>query len=241
MSIKMICRKIGERLRMRHIFLMIALAVGLTIQAQNDERSEVLIETTMGNIRVELYNETPQHRDHFKQLVKAGFYDGLLFHRVIYGFMIQTGDPSTRPAGQGGAVVQDADLQRLPAEIRYPQIIHQRGCLAAAREGDSTNPERKSSPSQFYIVYGRRFDDAMLDRMQASLDKNTGGAVQLTPEVRDIYKKVGGTPHLDGQYTVFGQVTEGLDIVKAIDWVETDEHDRPVQDVRIIKATVVKE
>ncbi len=81
----------------------------------------------------------------------------------------------------------------------------------------------------------------MLDRMQTSLDKNTGGAVQLTPEVRDIYKKVGGTPHLDGQYTVFGQVTEGLDIVKAIDWVETDEHDRPVQDVRIIKATVVKE
>lgn len=228
-------------MKIRLFLLMMAWVVGLTAQAQNDERSEVLIETTMGNIRVELYNETPQHRDHFLQLVKAGFYDGLLFHRVIYGFMIQTGDPSTRPPQEGGVAVPDVELQRIPAEICYPQLFHQRGCLAAAREGDSTNPERKSSASQFYIVYGKRFDDTMLDRVQTSIDRNTGGTVQLTPEVREAYKKVGGAPHLDGQYTVFGQVTEGLDIVKAIDWVETDEHDRPVQDVRIIKATVVKE
>ena len=132
------------------------------------------------------------------------------------------------------------ELKKIPAEIHFPQLFHKRGCLAAAREGDNVNPERMSSASQFYIVYGKRHDDAMLDRAQQQLDKNTHGSVTLTPEVREAYKRVGGTPHLDGQYTVFGEVVEGLDIVRNIDWVPTDDQDRPLDAVRIIRATVVK-
>ncbi|MBR5687320.1 MAG: peptidylprolyl isomerase [Prevotella sp.] len=222
---------------MRRIILLITLTWTLAATAQEQTRRQVLIETTMGDIRIELYDETPLHRDNFIRLAEAGFYDGLLFHRVIYGFMIQAGDPSTRHEGEKGPEVE---LNKIPAEIRYPQLFHKRGVLAAAREGDSVNPERKSSASQFYIVYGKRYDDAMLDRMKESLDRNTNGEVKLTPEVREAYKTYGGTPHLDGQYTVFGEVIEGLDIVKAIDWVDTDPSDRPLTDVRIIQARVVK-
>lgn len=222
---------------MRRILLILTMTLTLAATAQEQTRRQVLIETTMGNILIELYDETPAHRDNFIRLTEAGFYDGLLFHRVIYGFMIQTGDPSTRPDGDK---TPEVELHKLPAEFRYPQLFHKRGVLAAAREGDSVNPERMSSASQFYIVYGKRFDDPMLDRMQESLDRNTNGEIKLTPEVREAYKTFGGTPHLDGQYTVFGEVVEGLDIVKAIDWVDTDPSDRPLTDVRILHATVVK-
>ena len=193
----------------------------------------------MGNIRLALYNETPLHRDNFIKNVREGVYDGLLFHRVISSFMIQGGDTASRNAAPGQQLGDTEESYSIPAEIRYPQLFHKRGALAAAREGDNVNPERRSSATQFYIVYGRRFTDEMLDKVQKRLDGVKGG-VTLTPEVREVYRQKGGTPHLDGLYTVFGEVLEGMDVVREIQWVETDSNNRPVEDVRIIKATVVR-
>ena len=197
------------------------------------------METSMGNIRLALYNETPLHRDNFIKNVREGVYDGLLFHRVISSFMIQGGDTASRNAAPGQQLGDTEESYSIPAEIRYPQLFHKRGALAAAREGDNVNPERRSSATQFYIVYGRRFTDEMLDKVQERLDGVKGG-VTLTPEVREVYRQKGGTPHLDGLYTVFGEVLEGMDVVREIQWVETDSNNRPVEDVRIIKATVVR-
>lgn len=213
-----------------------------TMQAQTADtlRHEILLETDMGNIRIALYNETPLHRDNFIKLVKQGFYDGLLFHRVMQRFMVQTGDSASRHAQPGQILGMTAKGEKIPAEIRYPRLFHKRGAVAAAREGDNTNPERASSATQFYIVYGRRFNDTMLDDEQLKLNRITNGQVKLTPEVREAYKSTGGTPHLDGQYTVFGEVVEGLDVVDKIQWVETDKNGRPLNDIRIIKATIVK-
>lgn len=222
------------------MFSAVMAIYALSLPAQETtQRREVLIETTMGNIKVELYNETPLHRDNFLKLAREGYYDGNLFHRVIYNFMIQSGDSTSRHAQPGQELGLYSPEYTIPAEIRFPQIFHKRGVLAAAREGDEVNPEHASSASQFYIVYGRRFNDEMLDEQQARLDKQTQGQVLLTPEVREVYKKTGGTPHLDGQYTVFGEVTEGLNVVKEIDWVPTDDNARPLEDVRIIKMTVL--
>ena len=193
----------------------------------------------MGNIRLALYNETPLHRDNFIKNVREGVYDGLLFHRVISSFMIQGGDTASRNAAPGQQLGDTEESYSIPAEICYPQLFHKRGALAAAREGDNVNPERRSSATQFYIVYGRRFTDEMLDKVQERLDGVKGG-VTLTPEVREVYRQKGGTPHLDGLYTVFGEVLEGMDVVREIQWVETDSNNRPVEDVRIIKATVVR-
>ena len=193
----------------------------------------------MGNIRLALYNETPLHRDNFIKNVREGVYDGLLFHRVISSFMIQGGDTASRNAAPGQQLGDTEESYSIPAEIRYPQLFHKRGALAAAREGDNVNPERRSSSTQFYIVYGRRFTDEMLDKVQERLDGVKSG-VTLTPEVREVYRQKGGTPHLDGLYTVFGEVLEGMDVVREIQWVETDSNNRPVEDVRIIKATVVR-
>lgn len=209
-------------------------------QPQDTTRHEVMLETTKGNIRIALYNETPLHRDNFIKLVKQGFYDGLLFHRVISSFMIQTGDSASRNARPGQMLGDSPESYKIPAEIRYPQLFHKRGAVAAARESDNVNPERASSASQFYIVYGRRFNDAMLDKSQAELDKNTGGKIKLTEEVRNTYKTQGGTPHLDGQYTVFGEIVEGLDVVNEIQWAETDSHARTKEDIKIIRATLLK-
>lgn len=209
-------------------------------QTTDTVRHEVLLETGKGNIRIALYNETPAHRDNFIRLTREGFYDGLLFHRVISSFMIQTGDSASRNARQGELLGDSPEGYKIPAEIRFPELMHKRGAVAAAREGDDTNPEKESSASQFYIVYGRRFNEEMLDKTQQQLDRQTGGTVKLTPEVREIYKKNGGTPHLDGQYTVFGEVVEGLDVVNSIQWADTDDNDRPKEDIRIIRATVIK-
>lgn len=209
-------------------------------QAENRHRKEVVMETNKGTIRIELYNETPLHRDNFVRLAKDGFYDGLLFHRVISGFMIQGGDPASRNAAQGQLLGASPETRQIPAEIHFPTLFHRRGTLCAAREGDSSNPERASSESQFYIVYGTRFNDEMLDRVQERLDRTTNGTVKLTGEVREAYKKYGGTPHLDGQYTVFGEVTEGLDVVKEIQWADTDTNDRPLEDIIITRITVTE-
>ena len=226
-----------------YVLLVLILFVPcISANAQNADsiRHEVLLKTDKGNIRIALYNETPQHRDNFIKLVKAGFYDGLLFHRVISSFMIQTGDSASRHAKPGQLLGDSPESYKIPAEIHYPALFHKRGAVAAAREGDNVNPERESSASQFYIVYGRRFNDSMLDAAQSKLDSQTNGAVKLTPEIRDAYKAKGGTPHLDGQYTVFGEVVEGLDVVDKIQWVETDKNGRPLNDIKIIKATIVK-
>lgn len=196
----------------------------------------VVMETTMGNIELKLYNETPLHRDNFISLVKENAYDSLLFHRVIQDFMIQGGDPDSKNAAPGAMLGEGDRPYTVPAEFRLDKgIFHRRGVLAAARESDDVNPEQRSSAMQFYIVWGRVFDDQSLDKVQERLDRNTDGRVKLTPAMREVYKTVGGTPHLDGQYTVFGEVTRGLEVVDAIQRVPTDENDRPLEDVCILK------
>jgi len=223
------------------LFLLLTVSTGIFAQdADTLARREVLLETTMGNIRLELYNETPLHRDNFLKLVAEGYYDGNLWHRVIGDFMIQTGDSTSRHAEPGASVGNYSPDYTLPAEIVFPKYFHKRGALAAAREGDSVNPNRESSASQFYIVVGKTFSEMALDRYQERIDKATDGTVELTDDIRDYYRKIGGTPWLDGQYTVFGEVVEGLDVAKKIDYVRTDDYNRPIDDVKIIRATVVK-
>ena len=228
---------------MKHLILLLATLLspfhGMA-QVLDTLRHEVVLETSMGNVRIVLHNETPLHRDNFLKLVRDGYYDGNLFHRVISSFMIQTGDSTSRHAQPGAPAGDYSPDYTLPAEIRYPALYHHRGAVAAARESDDVNPEHRSSASQFYIVYGRRFNEDMLDQVQARLDKATKGKVTIPPALREAYYKKGGTPHLDGQYTVFGEVVEGMDVVQAIQNVETDAHDRPLQDVRILRAVVVK-
>lgn len=224
-------------------FIFMMLTAVLSMSAQDTDslpRREVLLETTMGNIRLELYNETPQHRDNFLKLVAEGYYDGNLWHRVIGDFMIQTGDSTSRHAEPGASVGHFSPDYTIPAEIVFPKFFHKRGALAAAREGDSVNPERASSSSQFYIVVGKNYSSMVLDRYQERIDKATGGTVKLTEEIRDYYRKIGGTPWLDGQYTVFGEVVEGLDVAVKIDYVRTDDYNHPIDDVKIIRATIVK-
>ena len=230
-------------MKRKSLILLLLLTVSTGISAQDADtlaRREVLLETTMGNIRLELYNETPLHRDNFLKLVTEGYYDGNLWHRVIGDFMIQTGDSTSRHAEPGASVGNYSPDYTLPAEIVFPKYFHKRGALAAAREGDSVNPNRESSASQFYIVVGKTFSEMALDRYQERIDKATDGTVKLTDDIRDYYRKIGGTPWLDGQYTVFGEVVEGLDVAKKIDYVRTDDYNRPIDDVKIIRATVVK-
>ena len=226
--------KMMRKLLVWSVFCM----VGLTARAQ-EQRHIVQLVTDSGSVKIALYNETPLHRDNFLKLVREGFYDGVLFHRVIFGFMIQTGDSLSKYA-EPGKLYGDGRYEsyKIPAEIRYPEIVHRRWTVAAAREGDEKNPQRESSMCQFYIVYGKRFNDDMLDEEQERLDRETGGTVKMTPEIREIYKKYGGTPHLDGQYTVFGEVVEGMDVVDKIQRVETDDNARPLGDIRILKAMV---
>ena len=219
--------------------LILALLPLLAFACKKSE-VHVLMETTKGNIELKLYNSTPQHRDNFIKLVKNGDYDSLLFHRVIQDFMIQGGDPDSKHAAPGVFLGEGDKPYTIPAEFRLEEgIFHRRGVLAAAREGDDVNPDQRSSAMQFYIVWGKVFDDEGLDNIQKRLDDRTGGRVKLTPEMREVYKTVGGTPHLDGQYTVFGEVVSGLDVVDEIQQVPTDALDRPVEDVRIIRARVL--
>lgn len=222
------------------ISFLVTLLVTVSAKSQDSLHHEVLLETQMGNIRISLYNETPLHRDNFMKLVKSGFYDGLLFHRVISSFMIQTGDSASRDARPEQLLGDSPESYKIPAEIHYPQFFHKRGALGAAREPDAENPERQSSMSQFYIVYGRRFTEDQFDALQDKLSAPGNSPVQVPRGVKDAYLKYGGTPHLDGQYTVFGEVVEGLDVVRDIQWVETDSNDRPLEDIRIVRAIVVK-
>lgn len=221
--------------------LTMAVLFGSLISVAQTSTTEVLFETTEGNIRIALYDETPLHRDNFLKLTRMHVYDSLLFHRVIKNFMIQSGDTNSKNAKPGQRLgTGDFDYTQEP-EFRLPQIIHRRGCVAMAREPDAVNPDMRSSACQFYIVWGKRFSSAEIEKAQERLDTMTHGRVKLTPEMIKVYKSVGGTPHLDGQYTVFGEVTEGLDVVERIQKAETDEFDRPFEDIRILRATVTKD
>ncbi len=246
----------------------------------DNQMTKVKLETSLGDIVVELYNETPQHRDNFIKLVKEGYYDGVLFHRVIKDFMIQTGDGNSKTAGADTPLGDGDPGYTIPAEFVYPKYFHKRGALAAARTGDQFNPERRSSGSQFYIVTGKiyssddlkRFADmakqeifrrliienrAKIEELQRNQD-NAGmqalqnelieqteaeaakqGVSTMTDEQINAYTSIGGTPHLDGQYTVFGEVVEGMDVVDRIQNTPTGRMDRPTTDIKIIKATVL--
>ncbi|MDE5733623.1 MAG: peptidylprolyl isomerase [Duncaniella sp.] len=245
--------------------------------------AKVVLHTTLGDITLLLYGDTPRHRDNFLARVKAGDYDGVLFHRVIDDFMVQGGDPSSKDAPKGKMLGAGDSGQPVEAEILYPAHYHHRGALAAARQGDNVNPQRKSSGSQFYIVTGRKYSPAQLDQLehqalmrhkkevfdklcaenrdsimslrrnrdQAGLQalqdelvrqteaKTAGDTIAFTPEMREDYMRVGGTPHLDGAYTVYGKVLEGMDVVAKIEAAETDANDRPIEDIRITSAEVL--
>lgn len=224
---------------------MVCLPAGAQTPTATDTpapRPEVLIETTMGNIRIQLYNETPRHRDNFLKLIRDyHFYDSLLFHRVIPDFMVQSGDPRSKHAAPGELLGETSLDYTLPAEIRLPQLYHKRGAVAMAREGDEANPERRSSSTQFYIVCGKPCSEAMLERGRQNLKKLFGDSLHMTQAMADAYTTVGGTPYLDGAYTVFGEVTEGMDVVDRIQHVDRDANDRPENDVRIIRAIIVRD
>ena len=249
---------------------------------EHEKRTLVKLETTMGNITVALYNETPKHRDNFIKLVKEGVYDSTLFHRVIKQFMIQAGDPDSKNASDT-AMLGSGDVgYTIPAEFN-PKFFHKKGVLAAARQGDDVNPEKASSGCQFYIVTGRKFTEPQLLGMENKINEqheealfdslarqhmkeiykmrkagDNAGLLELqdtleaqareladkeekfrfTPEQIKAYSTVGGAPHLDGSYTVFGEVTEGMEVVENIEIAKTNRADRPVENIRILKASI---
>lgn len=249
---------------------------------ENEKRTLVKLETTMGNITVALYNETPKHRDNFIKLVKEGVYDSTLFHRVIKQFMIQAGDPDSKNASDT-AMLGSGDVgYTIPAEFN-PKFFHKKGVLAAARQGDDVNPEKASSSCQFYIVTGRKFTEPQLLGMENKINEqreealfdslarqhmkeiykmrkagDNAGLLELqdtleaqareladkeekfrfTPEQIKAYSTIGGAPHLDGSYTVFGEVTEGIEVVDNIEIAKTNRADRPIENIRILKASI---
>lgn len=249
---------------------------------ENEKRTLIKLETTMGNITVALYNETPKHRDNFIKLVKEGVYDSTLFHRVIKQFMIQAGDPDSKNASDT-AMLGSGDVgYTIPAEFN-PKFFHKKGVLAAARQGDDVNPEKASSGCQFYIVTGRKFTEPQLLGMENKINEqreealfdslarqhmkeiykmrkagDNAGLLELqdtleaqareladkeekfrfTPEQIKAYSTIGGAPHLDGSYTVFGEVTEGMEVVDNIEIAKTNRADRPIENIRILKASI---
>lgn len=252
-------------------------------KTDSTKMTQVEIKTSLGDIVVELYNETPKHRDNFIKLAKEGYYDGVLFHRVIKDFMVQTGDGKSKTAKKDDMLGAGDPGYTIPAEFVYPKYFHKKGALAAARTGDQVNPQRASSGSQFYIVTGqvysedqlhmieqnmeygmkqslfqslamqhrqeieemqRNGDRAGLERLQNELipqveAEYAKNPAKLTQEQRQAYTTVGGTPHLDGQYTVFGEVVKGMDVVDKIQNVQTGVNDRPVDDVKVISMKVL--
>ena len=205
---------------------------------KKDRRKDVELVTNYGNIVLRLNDSTPLHRDNFIRLVKTGYYDSVLFHRVINRFMIQSGDPESKHAEKGQPLGNGGPKYTIPAEFRVT-LFHRKGVLAAARDGDDVNPEKASSGSQFYIVQGKKFTDAGLDSVGTYRLKGR----KIPADQREVYKTIGGTPHLDQGYTVFGEVVSGLDVVDSIAAVPTskdEDRDRPLEDVRIIKAHLIK-
>lgn len=218
-----------------------------SLKTGRQKEQKVLITTTEGDIKIKLYNETPLHRDNFKKLVKSKFYDGVLFHRVISEFMIQGGDPDSKNAEKGVPLGSGSVGYTIPAEFRTPDIYHKKGTLAAARTGDNVNPQKESSGSQFYIVVGKTYTDQQLDVMQRDKTlkySRPGDGSDLnylfSEQARNDYKTIGGTPNLDANYTVFGEVVEGLEIVESISEVDTDRSDRPLEDIKVLKMRLVR-
>lgn len=202
-------------------------------QKESYKGTRVEMVTNYGRIVLLLYDETPLHRDNFIKLATNRVFDGLLFHRVIEKFMIQGGDPTSKGA-EPGKMLGDGTLgYNIPAEFR-PELFHKRGALCAAREGDMVNPKKESSASQFYIVQGRVWNTEELDNLQKRKKR------EIPAEQRDVYTTLGGTPFLDGEYTVFGEVIEGMEVVDKIAAVKCDKNDRPLEDVRIEKVIVIK-
>lgn len=202
------------------------------LQAQETE-TLVLIDTDLGKIKVKLFNDTPLHRDNFIKNVKENRYDGLLFHRVIKQFMIQGGDVTSKDAPLDKHL-GDGDLSyTIPAEIVYPKYFHKKGMLCAARTPDEENPDRASSATQFYIVTGKFFTEMELDKMTREK------GIEFTPEQKQGYMLEGGTPHLDGKYTIFGEVVKGIKVAEKIEYTETNEEDRPTKNIKIKSMTIV--
>lgn len=250
------------------------------------KKTQILMKTSLGDIKLKLYNETPQHRDNFIKLVKEGQYNGLLFHRVIKDFMVQGGDVTSKDAPMSKQLGAGDLGYTVPAEFVYPKYFHKKGALSAARTGDEVNPEKESSASQFYIVTGKVYKDAELAQMEkqkegrlkqsifARLQKENSDKIKaayqsgdkaelaiirdtlvgktemeaekrkdetkLTPEQREAYKTIGGVPFLDNEYTVYGEVTEGLDVVDAIQNVKTNRQDRPLENVVIESVSIIE-
>lgn len=205
---------------------------------KNDLKKDVSIITTKGTIVIRLSDSTALHRDNFLKLVKQHYYDSVLFHRVIQNFMIQAGDPNSKTALAGKPLGNGGPDYTIPAEIRT-SFFHKKGMLAAARSGDDVNPQRASSGSQFYIVKGRIHTDVSLDSVETYRLKGR----KLPHAHREVYKTIGGSPHLDQSYTIFGEVVSGLNIVDSIAAVPTSkasDRDRPIVDVKIVKMRLVK-
>ena len=248
--------------------------------------TQVKIQTSEGDIIVRLYDETPKHRDNFIKLIQQDFYNGTLFHRVIKDFMIQGGDPDSKNAPAGKNLGVGGPGYTIPAEFVYPRFFHKRGALSAARQGDEVNPEKESSGSQFYIVWGKKYNSSELKQMEKQMamqqeqaifnmlvqkhreeildmrrNRNRNGLQLLqdqlasetkslaeekgkpsfTPEQVETYTTIGGTPFLDNQYTVFGEVEEGLDIVEKIQNCETLRNDRPQKDIKIERISIINQ
>ena len=212
------------------IFVTSSFAQKDSTVTKKDRKKDIELITSMGAMRIRLSDSTPLHRDNFIKLVKVGFYDSLLFHRVIANFMIQSGDPNSKNAPAGQRLGFGGPGYRVPAEIR-PSLFHKKGVIAAARDN---NPEKASSGSQFYLAQGKTFTDAQLDSIE-----NFRINRKISPEHRAVYKSVGGIPHLDQGYTVFGEIVKGIEVVDKIAVVPT-EADRPKENVYIIKAKLVK-
>ena len=219
--------------------VVLAFATCVPMMAQSHQ---VKLETTAGDIVLTLYDDTPRHRDNFLKLVGEQFYDSLLFHRVIKNFMIQGGDPTSRRAEPGamlgnGSVDYTIESEFFDAEghLLHP---HQRGAVAMAREGDRSNPERRSGGCQFYIVWGRTYSTQQLYQIGDKVEEQTDHRVKMTEELLELYRKTGGAPHLDGQYAAFGKIIEGMDVVDEIAGCDTDFSDKPLDPQIIRKMTV---